>query len=77
MKLIRFGDVGREKPGIALNGSLYDCSAFGEDYNEAFFESGGMERLKAFVEKTRIAFLPLLQGSGWEARWPVLPRLSV
>ena len=62
MKLIRFGDVGREKPGIALNGSLYDCSAFGEDYNEAFFESGGMERLKAFVEKNKDSLPALAAG---------------
>ena len=31
----------------------YDASALGEDYNEQFFESGGLERLKAFVEKNK------------------------
>ena len=51
MKLIRHGNLNKEKTGIVLDGKLYDTAAFGEDYNEAFFESGGLGRLKAFVEK--------------------------
>ena len=60
MKLIRFGDAGREKPGILAENARYDVSAFGEDYNEAFFESGGPERLKTFWEKnkTRLPQVP-------------------
>ena len=46
MRLIRFGTVGQERPGIlnAKNQGL-DISAFNEDYNEAFFGSDGIERL--------------------------------
>lgn len=50
MKLIRFGEVGSEKPGVQLDsGTRLDCSAFGEDYNEAFFESNGLSRLKSWL----------------------------
>lgn len=46
MKLIRCGAIGAERPGVVLaDGKRLDVSAFGEDYNEAFFESNGIERL--------------------------------
>lgn len=52
MKLIRFGEAGKEKPGIQLDaGKRIDISAFGEDYTEAFFETDGLDRLKAWLEK--------------------------
>lgn len=51
MKLIRFGEVGKEKPGVQLeNGTKIDVSQFGEDYNEAFFETNGIERLKNWLK---------------------------
>ncbi|NJB72663.1 2-keto-4-pentenoate hydratase/2-oxohepta-3-ene-1,7-dioic acid hydratase in catechol pathway [Saonia flava] len=51
MKLIRFGSTGKEKPGVQLdNGNRLDVSVFGEDYNEAFFETNGLERLKKWLE---------------------------
>lgn len=50
MKLIRFGNAGEEKPGIQLpDGTNLDVSAFGEDYNEHFFGTGGTSRLKAWL----------------------------
>jgi 2-keto-4-pentenoate hydratase/2-oxohepta-3-ene-1,7-dioic acid hydratase in catechol pathway len=46
VKLIRFGEKGGEKPGLALaDGTLIDASAFGEDWNERFFETDGLARL--------------------------------
>ena len=46
MKLIRFGNVGHEKPGILQkNGKKIDVSAFGEDFDENFFGTEGVERL--------------------------------
>jgi 2,4-didehydro-3-deoxy-L-rhamnonate hydrolase len=52
MKLIRFGDAGRERPGILLNdGTRIDASAFGSDYNEVFFASGGLVRLRDWLTK--------------------------
>ena len=51
MKLIRFGAAGQEKPGVQLsNGTRIDVSAFAEDYSEHFFETNGIERLKAWLE---------------------------
>ncbi len=49
MKLIRFRENGIEKPGILANDKYYDVSALGEDYNETFFETGGLARLQQFV----------------------------
>lgn len=49
MKLIRWGNPGQEKTGVIINDIKYDTSAFGEDYNEAFFENDGLDRLEKFV----------------------------
>ncbi len=46
MKLIRFGELNKEKPGVLIKDVKYDVSAFGEDYNESFFENDGLERLQ-------------------------------
>jgi 2,4-didehydro-3-deoxy-L-rhamnonate hydrolase len=47
MKLIRFGDPGREKPGLQLeDGTRIEASAFGSDYDEAFFGGDGLARLR-------------------------------
>jgi len=46
MKLIRHGEPGEETPGVILaNGPLLDVSAFGGDYDEAFFATGGVDSL--------------------------------
>ena len=51
MKLIRFGNLGSEKPGVILeNGKSIDTSAFVTNYDEAFFESQGLQRLNAWVQ---------------------------
>jgi len=50
MKLIRFGAVGKEKPGILLaDGTRLDASAFGADYDEKFFATGGVEALSKWL----------------------------
>lgn len=51
MKLFRFGPQGAEKPGVLVNDKRKDVSAFGEDYNEQFFASGGIKRLRVWLEK--------------------------
>ena len=51
MKLIRFGTINEEKPGVLLaNGTKIDVSAFGQDYDEAFFGSNGINTLQAWLE---------------------------
>jgi 2-keto-4-pentenoate hydratase/2-oxohepta-3-ene-1,7-dioic acid hydratase in catechol pathway len=51
MKLIRFGDKGKEKPGVMLaGGKMVDVSAFGADYDEGFFAADGVERLHSWLD---------------------------
>jgi 2,4-didehydro-3-deoxy-L-rhamnonate hydrolase len=50
MKLIRFGEPGKEKPGLQLSdGSRIDATGFGADYDEAFFGGGGLNKLRAWL----------------------------
>lgn len=56
MKLIRFGEPGKEKPGIILNETRYDVSAFADDYNEDFFASGGLDNLKKIIDESKDSF---------------------
>ncbi len=50
MKLIRFGEVGNERPGMVLSdGSVIDASIFGEDYDEKFFDAQGLKRLRRWA----------------------------
>lgn len=62
MKLIRFGEAGRERPGLILpEGRRIDASAFTEhgDYDEALFGSDGLERLARWAA-THAATAPLV-----------------
>jgi len=49
MKLIRFGHEGNEKPGIIINDIWYDVSGIVADYNEAFFASNEIEKIKSAI----------------------------
>ena len=53
MKLLRIGEPGKERPAISLNGKMWDVSSMGEDYGEKFFESGGIERLRKWVDQNK------------------------
>jgi 2,4-diketo-3-deoxy-L-fuconate hydrolase len=53
MKLIRFLKEGKVLPGIVIDENIFDLSAFGADYDEAFFASGGLARLKSYVDANR------------------------
>lgn len=53
MKLLRFGDAGKEKPGVLLNDEIVDVSSFGEDFGETFFGSDGISRLAAWFESRK------------------------
>ncbi|MEQ8425871.1 MAG: fumarylacetoacetate hydrolase family protein [Cyclobacteriaceae bacterium] len=60
MKLFRFGQPAKEKPGVLIGGKHYDASAFGEDYGEAFFESDGLKRLEKWLADNKSS-LPLVK----------------
>jgi len=52
MKLIRFGEPGRETPGLLLeDDTRLDVSNFVQDYDEAFFADDGVSRLKHWLKK--------------------------
>ena len=51
MKLIRFGNKGSVKPGLQLENNIrIDVCGFGEDYNENFFATDGINRLEKWLE---------------------------
>ena len=53
MKLIRFGETGKEKPGVIINDAWFDVSDYINDYDEKFFENDGLSLLKTIIsEKT-------------------------
>jgi 2,4-didehydro-3-deoxy-L-rhamnonate hydrolase len=51
MKLLRYGEPGKEKPGILVNNRVLDISGFGEDIGESFFESDGIARLQSWLKQ--------------------------
>jgi 2-keto-4-pentenoate hydratase/2-oxohepta-3-ene-1,7-dioic acid hydratase in catechol pathway len=58
MRLIRFGDRGKEKPGLLLqDGTRVDVSSAVPDYDEKFLGIDGLEKLRRWVE-TNAGALP-------------------
>ena len=53
MKLIRFGEAGKEKPGVSIDDEHYDVSGFIQDYDERFFANGGIPHLLWMVEQNK------------------------
>lgn len=60
MKLIRFGEQGKEKPGIHLEGKNYDVSGFINDYDAMFYANGGIPHLAWMIarHKTQLRVIP-------------------
>jgi 2,4-didehydro-3-deoxy-L-rhamnonate hydrolase len=57
MKLIRFGEPGKEKPGfIDKEGERRDVSEYISNYDEAFFEQGGLEKLSKLISNHEESF---------------------
>jgi 2-keto-4-pentenoate hydratase/2-oxohepta-3-ene-1,7-dioic acid hydratase in catechol pathway len=60
MKLIRFGEPGREKPGLFVNGENYiNVTEFCGDFNEEFFEGNGLGKFQKWYDtnKTSLTFI--------------------
>jgi 2-keto-4-pentenoate hydratase/2-oxohepta-3-ene-1,7-dioic acid hydratase in catechol pathway len=52
VKLIRWGETGKEKPGVLLgDATRVDVSGFGSDYDETFFASGGLAALERWLSQ--------------------------
>lgn len=45
MKLLRFGPIHKEKPGILIDGKRKDLSNHFKDWNHSFFQNNGIEEL--------------------------------
>jgi 2,4-diketo-3-deoxy-L-fuconate hydrolase len=54
MKLIRFGAIGKEKPGVIINEKRYDVSSIVTDFNERFFEENGLEKLQKALDSNPV-----------------------
>jgi 2-keto-4-pentenoate hydratase/2-oxohepta-3-ene-1,7-dioic acid hydratase in catechol pathway len=51
MKLLRVGEFRKEKPAVLMpDGRVVDVSSKVRDYDSAFFEDGGLEKLQAIVK---------------------------
>ena len=53
MKLIRYGEPGKEKPGVLIDDKRYALPGFEGDYDEAFFGGDGLEKLSAYINVNR------------------------
>ena len=63
MKLIRHGDFGKELIGVQIGDKNFDLSAFNEDFNEIFFASNGLDRLKQYIEQNRTGLAEIAADS--------------
>jgi 2-keto-4-pentenoate hydratase/2-oxohepta-3-ene-1,7-dioic acid hydratase in catechol pathway len=54
MKLIRFGAIGKEKPGVLIDEKRYDVSSIVKDFDETFFEENGLEKLQKALENNPV-----------------------
>jgi 2,4-didehydro-3-deoxy-L-rhamnonate hydrolase len=63
MKLLRFGEPGKEKPGVLLKDQMVDVSSFGEDFGEVFFESNGLARLSKWLNENGANLPKVKQGT--------------
>ena len=60
MKLIRFGEPGKEKPGLFIDDDNFvDVSDVCEDYNEEFFANDGLNKLQSWfdINKNSLLFI--------------------
>src|SRR4030095_5915177 len=71
MKLIRFGEAGKEKPGVIINDARFDVSEYIHDYDERFFETDGLSLLKTIIREK-----PLKEVSGDIRLGPPIARPS-
>jgi 2,4-diketo-3-deoxy-L-fuconate hydrolase len=62
MKLIRFGEAGKEKPGIIIKDEHYDVSGFIKEYDEAFFANGGLMHLGWMIEQHKDMLRKIPEG---------------
>ncbi len=58
MKLIRYGDPGKEKPGVIIGEKYFDVSDHFRDYDESFFENDGLVSLQKIIAGEKLKPVP-------------------
>jgi 2,4-didehydro-3-deoxy-L-rhamnonate hydrolase len=68
MRLIRFGEFGRERPGLIGNaGECIDMSEYFDDWNGKFFARNGLSELEELVAHSRRRFNTIADHIRWGA----------
>jgi len=68
MQLIRKGQLGEESPGLILkDGREVDASGFGEDFDEVFFETDGLQRLQKWIQQNESDLPPFPEDERYGA----------
>ena len=62
MKLFRYGNPGQEKPGVVWNDRHCSVAHVVADYNEAFFDAGGVQTLSDWLLANGNSLTPLEEG---------------
>ena len=52
-------EQGKEKPGVIINEKRYDVSGFVKEYDEEFFGSDGIEKLKEYITENHKTLTPV------------------
>ena len=65
MKLVRFGEKNKEKPGIMVNGLRRDCSAYFDDWNKDFFNNNGLHKLSKLMADGKTHFPEVPDNIRW------------
>ncbi|MFI7583515.1 fumarylacetoacetate hydrolase family protein [Kocuria sp. M1N1S27] len=60
MELMRLGPVGREKPAVRHDGTVYDLSGVAADIDGSFLEAGGIDTVRSALSENT---LPELDGA--------------
>jgi 2-keto-4-pentenoate hydratase/2-oxohepta-3-ene-1,7-dioic acid hydratase in catechol pathway len=63
MKLVRFGEINKEKPGVCIDGNYFDVSGFIHDYDETFFGNGGIPHLQWMLQQHQTMLAPVAPGT--------------
>ena len=64
MKLIRYGEAGKEKPGVIIDDKYFDLSLYVKEYDEDFFEHGGIARLKKIIADNKLPEISMHERLG-------------
>lgn len=68
MKLIRFGSVGNEKPGIlSSDGTRRDLSAHFQDWDGRFLGTGGLDRVAEVLRRDATSLPAIPENERWAA----------